>query len=126
MLRAFLAEIVADPILAHAILVEAPSAGSAFLGRYEAALRAFAALLREGRALCQSAEELPQTLEETIAGSLLWAVYQRLIAGEVDQIEGLLPSLAEPSSVLTSVTSRPGASPSGPGRRSPTPDPIRG
>jgi AcrR family transcriptional regulator len=94
-LGAFLAAVLADPVLARACLVEAPTAGPEFLDRYERSLLAFAALFREGRADSPRGSELPESLEETLAGSVLWSVYQRLIVGEVDQIERLLPSAAE-------------------------------
>jgi AcrR family transcriptional regulator len=94
-LCAFLAEVIADPVLARACLVEAPTAGPAVLERYERSLLAFAFIFREGRSFSSRGEELPESLEETLAGSLLWSVYQRLIVGEVDQLEALLPSAAE-------------------------------
>lgn len=94
-LRAFIAEVVSDPVLARACLVEAPTAGPEFLERYEASLRALAGLFREGRACSEEGLELPDSLEETLAGSLLWSIYQRLIVGEIDQIKRLLPSAAE-------------------------------
>lgn len=94
-LDAFLTEVVADPALARACLVEAPTAGPEFLDRYEASLRALAALFRQGRSLSPRRDKLPSSLEETLAGSFLWSIYQRLIVGEVGEIEALLPSSAE-------------------------------
>ena len=40
-------------------------------------------------------EELPGTLEETIIGGIFWIIYQRIIMGQAEQIEKLLPELVE-------------------------------
>jgi AcrR family transcriptional regulator len=94
-LAAFLADVAADPIIARACLVEAPTAGPEVLARYEQAVRAFAPIFAEGRELTPVGARLPATLEETLAGSILWSVYQRLIVGEVGEIERLLPAAGE-------------------------------
>ena len=38
---------------------------------------------------------MPETIEETLAGSVFWSAYQRLIVGEADQLPASLPVLIE-------------------------------
>lgn len=89
--RELFAVILGDPIIARAVIVEAPTVGPAISGRYQAAATALSPLLRRGREYDARAAELPKTLEDTLAGGVLWSAYQRLIVGEVDRIEELMP-----------------------------------
>jgi AcrR family transcriptional regulator len=83
------------PSVARACMVEALTAGPAAAARHEAALKRFAPLLRPGRELNPRQAELPDTLEETLAGGVLWVVNQRLVAGETGKIRALLPEALE-------------------------------
>jgi AcrR family transcriptional regulator len=83
------------PGAARACLVEAPTAGPEAAARHEAALKRFAPLLRPGRELNPRADKLPASLEETLAGGVLWVINQRLIAGEAEQLRALLPEALE-------------------------------
>src|SRR6202000_820456 len=74
-------------------IVEALSAGEAAQQRYEESLQAFVPLLRLGRAASPHEEDLPETLEETIAGGIFWVIYQRIVLGETERVEALLPDL---------------------------------
>jgi AcrR family transcriptional regulator len=94
-MRALFGVILADPILARATIVEAPTVGPVIIERYERAMKALSPLLRHGRELGPAAAQLPETLEDTLAGGVLWSAYQRLIVGEVDRIEALLPEAIE-------------------------------
>jgi AcrR family transcriptional regulator len=94
-LRAFFAVILADPLIARAVIVEAPTVGPVIVERYQAAMNGLSPLLREGRELAENADDLPATLEDTLAGGVLWSAYQRLSVGEVDRIEPLLPEAVE-------------------------------
>ena len=94
-LAAFLEYVASEPALARTCIVEAISAGPASLARYEESLQAFIPLFRIGRKVSPHGEDLPETLEETIIGGIFWVVYQRIIAGETEQIEALLPELVE-------------------------------
>jgi AcrR family transcriptional regulator len=87
--------ILADPLIARATIVEAPTVGPAMLDRYEAAMTGLSPLFRLGRAVSADPDALPATLEDTLAGGVLWSAYQRLIVGEVDRIEALLPEAIE-------------------------------
>jgi AcrR family transcriptional regulator len=86
-----LAVIAENPIIARACIVEAPAVGSEIVGRYRDSVTGLSPLLRLGRTLHEGEGELPETLEDTLAGSILWSAYQRLIVGESDRIEGLIP-----------------------------------
>lgn len=94
-LRALFEMIAADPVVAKACLVEALSAGPAAAAAYEAALKSFGPMLRAGRELNPRGDRLPATLEDTIAGGVLWVAYQRLIVGEAWKLEELLPETVE-------------------------------
>ncbi|HSS50638.1 MAG TPA: hypothetical protein VLX28_17000, partial [Thermoanaerobaculia bacterium] len=58
-------------------------------------IQAFVPLFRMGRKVSVKGEELPGTLEETIVGGIFWILYQRIIMGQAEQIEQLLPELVE-------------------------------
>jgi AcrR family transcriptional regulator len=94
-LRAFFAVILADPLVARAVIVEAPTAGPVIVERYQAAMNGLSPLLREGRRHAEPGVPLPATLEDTLAGGVLWSAYQRLSVGEVDRIEPLLPEAVQ-------------------------------
>jgi AcrR family transcriptional regulator len=90
-LRALFDVLLSDPLIARASIVDAPTVGPVMIDRYQEAMSGLTPLLREGRKLVPNADDLPPTLEDTLAGGLLWSAYQRLIVGEVDRIETLLP-----------------------------------
>ncbi len=94
-LRVLFGRIVAEPLLARATIVEAPTVGPAIIDRYEESMKSLSPLLRRGREYSPEAEGLPAALEDTLAGGVLWSAYQRLIVGEVDRIEALVPEAIE-------------------------------
>jgi AcrR family transcriptional regulator len=94
-LRTLIEQIVAEPVIARAVIVESPSVGPAITERYEQATKAFVPLFRAGRELSPRGNELPDTIEETLAGSILWSAYERLIVGEADELPDYLPVLLE-------------------------------
>jgi AcrR family transcriptional regulator len=94
-LGAFLKYVADEPALARTCIVEALSAGEAAQERYEQSLQAFVPLLRLGRESSAVGDDLPDTLEETIAGGIFWVIYQRIVLGETDRIESLLPDLVD-------------------------------
>jgi AcrR family transcriptional regulator len=94
-LQALFGGILADPLLARATIVEAPTVGPHIIDRYEKSMRSLSPLLLRGRELSPDPEQLPRTLEDTLAGGVFWSAYQRLIVGEVDRIEVLLPEAIE-------------------------------
>ena len=94
-LGALFKTIAAHPNVARACMVEALTAGPQAVAHHEAALKRFAPLLRGGRELNPRQAELPATLEDTLAGGVLWVVNQRLVAGRAEELRGLLPETLE-------------------------------
>jgi len=94
-LAAFLEWSTENRALARICLVETMTAGPKALERYERALRSFTPMLAEGREVATDAEELPETLEDSIVGGIVWMVHQRLLRDEADQIPGLLATMLE-------------------------------
>lgn len=94
-LRALFALVAADPATARACLVESPAAGPLLIARYEQARGGFASLLEPGRRLSPHEADLPPTLEDTVAGAVSWFLYQRLIVGEVDELQRRRPEALE-------------------------------
>jgi AcrR family transcriptional regulator len=87
--------IVADPLIARSVIVEAPTAGPAMRERYERATKAFVPLFRAGRELNPRGAELPQTLEDTLSGSVFWSAYQRLVIGEAERLPEIMAGVIE-------------------------------
>lgn len=94
-LRTLIEQIVSDPVIARAVIVESPTVGPEITERYEQATKAFVPLFRAGRELNPRGSELPETIEDTLAGSVFWSAYERLIVGEADELATYLPVLLE-------------------------------
>jgi AcrR family transcriptional regulator len=88
-------DVAAHPAAARAVLVEAVAAGPEAARRHEAALKRLAPLLAPGRELNPRGDTLPESLEETLAGGIVWVLGQRLMAGEAGELRGLLPETIE-------------------------------
>jgi AcrR family transcriptional regulator len=92
-LAALLDYAAAEPALARACIVEAPSLGAAMGGRRGQALAAFAPLLDGAR---QEAEgELPAGVEESVFDGLYWLLYDAILTGVPEHVEELRPQLVE-------------------------------
>jgi AcrR family transcriptional regulator len=94
-LGSFFELIAAEPALARAVVVEAPTVGPELQERYEQASRALVPLFRAGRESSPRGDDLPETIEETLAGSVLWSAYQRLIVGESEHLHSTFPVVLE-------------------------------
>jgi AcrR family transcriptional regulator len=94
-LGALFEQIGAYPNIGRACLVEVLTAGPEAVARHEALLKRFTPLLKPGRQLNPRQSELPDTLEDTLTGGVLWVINQRLIAGEVEALRPLLPETIE-------------------------------
>ncbi len=94
-LEIFLEMVTNEPARARLCIVEAQAAGGASLARYQAMLEGLAPKLREGRLHNPRSSRLPDGLEVAIVGGLAWLVHQRLLAGEDEQIKGLLPEMLQ-------------------------------
>jgi AcrR family transcriptional regulator len=87
--------VVNEPARARLCIVEAQAAGGEALRRYQGMLERIAPKLREGRVHNPRASRLPDGLEVAIVGGLVWLVHQRLVAGEENEIKGLLPEMLQ-------------------------------
>ncbi len=94
-LGALFETIAEHPSVGRACVVEALTAGPEAVARHEAMLREFIPLLKAGRELNPRRAQLPETLEDTLVGGVLWVLNQRLIAGEAGALRGLLPETIE-------------------------------
>lgn len=94
-LEILLEMVVGEEARAKLCLVEAQAAGGPALARYQSMLERVAPKLREGRALNPRTDRLPEGLEVSIAGGLAWLLHQRLIAGQADDLKGLLPEMLQ-------------------------------
>ncbi len=92
-LRALLAAIAARPLDARLALVEVQTAGPVALTRHEQTLARFTPFLRAGRESSPLGDELPATLETAIVGGVLWFLQQRIVMGELGEIDSLLREL---------------------------------
>jgi AcrR family transcriptional regulator len=99
-LDAVLEGVAERPAAARLCLVEALSAGSAGIERYDAAVQRFVPWLREGREQMEDSSKLPDVLEETILGGVAWAIHRKVAVGEaaeaVELRDGLLGTLLTP------------------------------
>ncbi len=91
----FVEQIVAEPVIARAVIVESLTVGPAIAERYEQATRVFVPLFQAGRELNPRGKELPDTIEGTLAGSVIWSAYERLVVGRADELTAYLPVLLE-------------------------------
>jgi AcrR family transcriptional regulator len=94
-LRTLLDLIAEEPLRARVALVEAQTAGSMALARYEAGLDRAVPELRRCRDASPLAAELPPTLELATLGGAVWFLQQRIVLGEAGDATALLPELAE-------------------------------
>jgi AcrR family transcriptional regulator len=94
-LQALFGLMAEEPLLARACVVESLTAGPKGVTHHEASLRRMVPMLRPGREFNPRRAELPETLDDTIAGGILWIAYQRLILNEADRLEAALPETLE-------------------------------
>jgi AcrR family transcriptional regulator len=84
------------PAVVRTCLVEAVTAGPAFMEHYERALNGFAPLFRRGREYSGlDPSELPEDVEDMIVGGLVWMVHQRVQRNDIAEIKRLLPTMVE-------------------------------
>lgn len=94
-LSAFLRYVAEESALARTCMVEALTAGPGSFHHYEESLQTFVSLFKLGRTASPHGGDLPGVLEEAIIGGVFWITYQRLIRGEEESIEALLPEILE-------------------------------
>jgi AcrR family transcriptional regulator len=91
-LAAFLRVVAEQPQAARMSMVESLSATPAAAARHDAAVREFVGLLER---TTPDHERLPDTLEETLVGGVVWVVSQQIRRGDAERAGSLLPELSE-------------------------------
>ncbi len=91
-LAAFLDYVAEKPALARMCLIEALSATPAATRHYEDALQSFVEMAQ--RAFPKD-DRLPETMEETLVGGVVWIVYRQIRRRETERAADLLPELSE-------------------------------
>ncbi|HEY5052457.1 MAG TPA: TetR/AcrR family transcriptional regulator [Solirubrobacterales bacterium] len=94
-LSAALELLAREPDLAVLVAVEGPGAGPGPAKRHLQGMRRYGALLPLGVLGVPGAKRPPAATEVMIAGGIVTAIAQRVLAGEVERLPSLAPSLAE-------------------------------
>jgi AcrR family transcriptional regulator len=94
-IAALLRTLAADPALASIALVEGLRAGRGVYDRYQAAVESFVVCLREGAPKAPDGGEVPEATDEAVVGGIASLLGRRVLAGEAEQIEQLLPEVLE-------------------------------
>jgi AcrR family transcriptional regulator len=91
-LEALLDFIAEHPAASRMCMVEAISATPSSARLYDAGMRDFVELLRES---APDDADLPQTIEESLAGGAAWILQQQIRRGEAESAAELLPELSQ-------------------------------
>lgn len=91
-LDALLDFIVDHPSAARMCMVEAISATPSSARLYDVAMRDFVDLLRKS---APKGADLPETIEESLAGGIAWILQQQIRRGEAERAGELLPELSQ-------------------------------
>ena len=84
-----------DPALASISLVEGLRAGRGVYDRYQAAVESFVPYLREGAPNTPDGEPVPAATDEAVVGGIASLLGRRVLAGEAEQVDQLLPDVLE-------------------------------
>lgn len=96
-IEAMLVFLASEPNLARLAIVEALVAGPVVVEHYDAAVQTFLPYLqagREGRSKAVLAH-LSDSTEEALVGGMVSLISRRIVAGQTDDLETLLPDLVE-------------------------------
>jgi AcrR family transcriptional regulator len=96
-IEAMLSFLAAEPNLARLAMVEALVAGPIVVERYDAAVQTllpYVAAGREGRPK-KVLDRLSGSTEEALVGGMVSLVSRRIVAGQTEELESLLPDLTE-------------------------------
>jgi AcrR family transcriptional regulator len=96
-LDAMLSFLAAEPNLARLAIVEALVAGPVVVERYDAAVQTFLPYLKAGREGRSKAvlKRLSDSTEEALVGGMVSLISRRIVAGQTEDLESLLPDLTE-------------------------------
>lgn len=91
-LEALLEFVAEHPAAARMCMVEAISATPSSARLYDAGMRDFVELLRRR---APEGADLPETIEESLAGGVAWIIQQQIRRGEAESAPDLLPELSQ-------------------------------
>jgi AcrR family transcriptional regulator len=94
-LAALLRFLAGDPALASLSLVEGLRAGRGVYDRYQAAVESFVPYLSEGAPRTPDGGRVPAATDEAVVGGIASLLGRRVLAGEAEQIDKLLPDVLE-------------------------------
>jgi AcrR family transcriptional regulator len=94
-IAALLTLLARDPALASLSLVEGLRAGRGVYDRYQAAVESFVPYLRHGAPDAPDGEPVPAATDEAVVGGIASLLGRRVLAGEAEQIDQLLPDVLE-------------------------------
>lgn len=94
-IEALLGTLATDPALASISLVEGLRAGRGVYDRYQAAVESFVVYLRDGAPEAPGGGEVPEATDEAVVGGIASLLGRRVLAGEAEQIDQLLPEVLE-------------------------------
>jgi len=91
-LLAMLRYLAERPDVAHMAMIEAQAAGPAALAERDQTAALLSSMIGE-EALAVAPEAPPRLLFEVIAGAIVQLIYTRVLAGESERLEELLPTI---------------------------------
>ncbi|MGC1165345.1 MAG: TetR/AcrR family transcriptional regulator [Solirubrobacterales bacterium] len=94
-IAALLTFLARDPALASLSLVEGLRAGRGVYDRYQAAVESFVPYLRRGAPRTPDGDLVPAATDEAVVGGIASLLGRRVLAGEAEQIDKLLPDVLE-------------------------------
>ena len=94
-IAALLTLLARDPALASISLVEGLRAGRGVYDRYQAAVESFVPPLRDGAPQTPDGDPPPAATDEAVVGGIASLLGRRVLAGEVEQLDELLPDVLE-------------------------------
>jgi AcrR family transcriptional regulator len=94
-IAALLTYLASDPALASLSLVEGLRAGRGVYDRYQAAVESFVPYLREGAPQAPDGYPVPAATDEAVVGGIASLLGRRVLAGEAERIDELLPDVLE-------------------------------
>lgn len=94
-LASLLTLLAADPALAGIALVEGLRAGRGIYDRYQAAVESFVPYLSDGAPRPPDGGEIPAAIGEAVVGGIASLLGRRVLAGQAEQLDTLLPDVLE-------------------------------
>jgi AcrR family transcriptional regulator len=94
-ISSLLSLLAANPALASIALVEGLRAGRGVYDRYQAAVESFVPYLRAGAPAAPDGDPVPAATDEAVVGGIASLLGRRVLAGEAEQVDELLPDVLE-------------------------------